>query len=42
MPQVTNTRIKKTAEIDGDGDNNKLDNKCTDNFYPLVHVRIRL
>ena len=42
MPQVTNTRNKKTKDIDGDGENNKLDNKFTDKLYPLVHVRIRL
>ena len=41
-PKVTSTPSKQPAEHDGDGNNNKIQLSITANFYPLVHVIIKL
>ena len=41
-PKVTSTLSKIPAEHDGDGNNNKVYLNITYDFYPLVHVIIRL
>ena len=41
-PKATSTIIKQPADSDGDGDNNKVYIKITDNLYTLVNVIIRL
>ena len=42
LPNVTSTLSKQLTGNDCYGDSNKLYIKITDNFYPLVHVIIRL
>ena len=41
-PKMTSTLIKRPAEHDGDGNNNKVYLDITSNFYPLVYIIIRL
>ena len=41
-PKVTSNLNKRLMDHDGDGDNNKVYLNITANFYPLIHVIIRL
>ena len=39
---MTSTFSKQPEDRDGDGDNNKFYLNITDNFYNLLHNKIRL